>query len=203
MLNVQCLLSSKWEFHVGYFHSNFHHLTYLLTPCTLFWVVTFSWRHTMSYTYDQLTADTFTWKTIGDTGIWHGRRFQFFSKVLSFLGLRSGWSRERGKRLKKVLVDLFSNFRWFGTKNHVRNKHFFLNVIFLLKPWIGFILNSIFITYMLHNSYGVFWFVLRKCRLHFLSLASDNWRFLLLPDGILKLPLFNWFIAFSYFARSN
>ena len=33
----------------------------------------------------------------GDTFTWHGTRFQFFSKVLPFFGLRGGWGMGEGK----------------------------------------------------------------------------------------------------------
>ena len=66
--NVEAKYSvpTKWEFYVGYFHSNFHHLNWFADTVRPFFGRdrAFSWRYSKSYTYDQLMAGTFACKTI-------------------------------------------------------------------------------------------------------------------------------------------
>ena len=51
----------------------------------------------------------------------------------------------------------------------------------------GCLLCPLYPLLMLHNRYRVFYFVLGKCWLHFLSLASDNWWLFLFQMGLLTL----------------
>ena len=127
-VGAKCSVSTKWEFYVGYFHSNFHHLNWFADTVRPFLGrdSAFSWRYSKSYTYDQLMAGTIVQDYKGDTFTWHGTRFQFFSKVLFFrvegwLG-HGGGERRRLRLQKGNLFTSVSNFRWFGKKNHTRNK---------------------------------------------------------------------------------
>ena len=161
-VEAKCSVSTKWEFYVGYFHSNFHHLNWFADTVRPFLGrdSAFSWRYSKSYTYDQLMAGTSVQDYKGDTFTWHGTRFQFFSEVLPFFGLRGGWGMGEGKgvgwdskkdtcsRVFQTLGDL--------AKRITRETSVYLNVTFLLNLELNSILNSILITYMLHNSYGVF-----------------------------------------------
>ena len=65
-VEAKCTVSTKWEFHVGYFHSNFSHLNWFAdTVCPFLGRDSaFSWRYSKSYTYEQLMADTFACRTL-------------------------------------------------------------------------------------------------------------------------------------------
>ena len=65
-VEAKCSVPTKWEFYVGYFHSNFHHLNWFADTVRPFFGRdrAFSWRYSKSYTYDQLMAGTFACKTI-------------------------------------------------------------------------------------------------------------------------------------------
>ena len=85
-VEAKCSVPTKWEFYVGYFHSNFHHLNWFADTVRPFFGRdrAFSWRYSKSYTYDQLMRPVNGWHLcvqdyIGDTITWHGTHFQFFS----------------------------------------------------------------------------------------------------------------------------
>ena len=61
-VEAKCSVSTKWEFYVGYFHSNFHHLNWFADTVRPFFGRdrAFSRRYSKSYAYDQLMAGTFT-----------------------------------------------------------------------------------------------------------------------------------------------
>ena len=67
-----------------------------------------------------------------------------------------GGERRRLRLPKRILVH--PCFQTLGdlAKRITRETSVFLNVVFLLNLELNSILNSILITYMLHNSYGVF-----------------------------------------------
>ena len=65
-VEAKCSVPTKWEFYVGYFHSNFHHLNWFADTMRPFLERdrAFLWRYSKSCTYDQLMADTFACRTI-------------------------------------------------------------------------------------------------------------------------------------------
>ena len=65
-VEAKCSVSTKWEFYVGCFHSNFHHLNWFADTVHPFLGRdrAFSWRYSKSCTYDQLIAGTFACRTL-------------------------------------------------------------------------------------------------------------------------------------------
>ena len=105
-VGAKCSVSTKWEFYVGCFHSNFHHLNWFADTVRPFLGRdrAFSWRYSKSYTYDQLMAGTSVQDYKGDKFTWHGTRFHFSPRSFPFSGwgVVGAWGGERRRlRLQK------------------------------------------------------------------------------------------------------